>query len=62
MTRVINNKMELNVNSAVFGSFTLYSAGIVNVFHCPGPSGCFFDTDGSGSTGCLFQLTNSINI
>lgn len=30
MTRVISNKMELYFNSAVFGSFTLYSAGVVN--------------------------------
>jgi len=33
--------MEINLNTAVFGSFTLYSAGIVNVSIAPGPSDCF---------------------
>ena len=41
MTRVLNNKMELNLNTAVFGSFTLYSAGLVNDSIAPGLSGFF---------------------
>jgi hypothetical protein len=57
MTRVINNKMGLNSNTAVFGSFTLYSAGVVFVPVTPGPSGCYSLLLGPG---LIHKLFNSL--
>ena len=54
MTRVINNKMELNFYTAVFGSFTLYNAGVYNYSVAPGLS-VFFNAVMSGDRTELFN-------
>jgi hypothetical protein len=54
MTRVTYNNMELHFNSAVFGSFTLYSAGLVNV-SIARVFLVVFLTDRSGATRRLFK-------